>query len=319
MLKDLTYNVIVIDDEEDLYEDYVEFIENKLSAEGYILVHKRYEELGDLDECLLNDVDLFLVDLKFGKEDRGPEFIRRIRENHLTDILFYSSDAIAIRGNRSSGEFQGVFYAVRDENTSEIYDMIDRLITKMIKRSNTPLASRGIVLGCVAELDNVIKEKVESLLAKIDPTQRKSLIDKCTKIYFNSYKGQSGKIRDFMGCEFHSGMREWEDVKASNLDYDIVALVRNVSVTDSNKSFLVLLETYRALRGRDERYKAISHFSELLKERNILAHVQEQQREDGLYQFERFNSEDHLILSEETCRELRSTIIKYYLHISNLA
>ena len=77
MLKDLTYNVIIIDDEVDLYEDYAEIIEEKLSAEGYILTHERWEELTELENYPLDEVDLFLVDLKFGKEDKGPEFIKK--------------------------------------------------------------------------------------------------------------------------------------------------------------------------------------------------------------------------------------------------
>ena len=88
MLKDLTYKVIVIDDEVDLYEDYTEHIKEQLDSEGYFLQCERYEELCELDENPISDVDLFLVDLKFGKEDKGPEFIRKIRENYLTDILF---------------------------------------------------------------------------------------------------------------------------------------------------------------------------------------------------------------------------------------
>lgn len=318
MLRDLTYKVIVIDDEEDLYDDYIEYIEKKLSTEGYRLEHKRYEELSDLDEHPLNDVDLFLVDLKFGKEDKGPEFIRKIRENHLTDILFYSSDASAIQDNMKSGEFQGVFFAVRDENTSEITNMIDQLILKMIKRSNTPLSSRGIILGCVAELDNIIKEKIEGLLAKLNSKQHKSIMDNCTKIYFSSYKGQSKKICDFMGCDFHKGMRQWKEVKESYAKYEISSLVKNIYITDSSKNLQVLLKIYRALKGEDDLYNAISHFSELLNDRNIFAHVQEEKNNDGLYQFKRFNSDEYLVLSEEKCRKLRLAILNYYLHIKQI-
>lgn len=318
MLKDLTYKVIIIDDEEDLYEDYVDFMEKKLSTEGYLLVHERYEELSDLDAHPLSDVDLFLVDLKFGKEDKGPEFIRKIREHHLTDILFYSSDAMAIQENRKSGEFQGVFFAIRDENTSEITGMINQLIEKMIKRSNTPLSSRGVVLGRVAELDNIIKEKVEDLFQKINPTQRKKLMDECTKIYYEHYNSQSKKICEFMACDFHNGIRKWNEIKDSYSEYDISDLVRNIQITDSNKNFRILLKTYRALRGEDELYQTILHFSDLLSDRNIFAHVQEEQNENGLYQFKRLNKDDYLVLSEEKCRELRSAIINYYLHISKL-
>lgn len=260
MLKDLTYKVVVIDDEEDLYEDYVEFIEEKLKNEGYILNHERYEELSDLDDNPLNDVDLFLVDLKFGKEDKGPEFIKKIRENHLTDILFYSSDSKAIQTNRTSGEYQGVFFAIRDENKKEILDLITQLIQKMIKRSNTPLSSRGIVLGCVAELDNIIKSKIASILLKIDPNQRKKLMDECIKIYYESYKGYSKKINEFLGCDFHEGIRKWADVKESYCEYDLIELVKNAKITDSCKNFNLLLKTYKTLNGTDKIYTAISNF-----------------------------------------------------------
>ena len=318
MLKDLTYKVIVIDDEEDLYEDYVEFIEERLKREGYILNHERYEELSDLDDNPLNDVDLFLVDLKFGKEDKGPEFIKKIRENHLTDILFYSSDSKAIQSNRTSGEYQGVFFAVRDENKKEILDLIAQLIQKMIKRSNTPLSSRGIVLGCVAELDNIIKAKIASILLKIDLDQRKSLMDKCIKLYYESYKGQSKKINEFLGCDFHNGIKNWEDVKSAYSDYDLNELVKNVKITDSSKNFSVLLKTYKSLNGKDEIYSAISGFSDLLDDRNIFAHVQEELNEDNNYQFKRLNGTEYLVLTEEKCRELRAGIVNYYLHINSL-
>lgn len=318
MLKDLTYRVIVIDDEVDLYEDYVEFIEDKLKAEGYKLEHERFEELSDLDENPLYDVDLFLVDLKFGAVDKGPEFIRKIRENHLTDILFYSSDSSAIQTNRTSGEYQGVFFAIRDENKNEIFEMIAQLIKKMIKRSNTPLSSRGIVLGCVAELDNIIKAKVELLLARIDTTQRKQIVDRCLKIYYDSFKGQSRKIKDFWGCDFISGLTPWTDVKEAYTKNDLAELVNTVAVTDSNKNFRVLLELYKSLNGKDSIYEAIVDFTELLDDRNIFAHVKEEMNADGDYQFKKLKDDEYLVLSEEKCRELRNAIINYAEQINSL-
>jgi len=318
MLKDLTYKVIVIDDEVDLYEDYIEVIEKKLKNEGYILIHERYEELSELDENPLDDVDLFLVDLKFGKVDKGTEFIKKIRENHLTDILFYSSDSKAIQSKRTSGEYQGVFFAIRAENKNEILALLDQLINKMIKRSNTPLSSRGIVLGCVAELDNIIKSKVAMLFKRIDPSQRKSLVDCCAKVYYESYKGQSKKINEFLGCEFHNGMREWQEVKSAYTDFELVDLVNNVRITDSNKNFQVLLKTYKAINGKDTTYNAISDFITLLDDRNILAHVQEELNDDRKYQFKRLNGDEYLVLSEEKCRELRTAIINYFTHISKI-
>lgn len=318
MLKDLTYKVIVIDDDTDLYEDYVEFMEKRLTTEGYRLEHERFEELSELDEKPIHDVDLFLVDLKFGNEDRGPEFIKKIRENHLTDILFYSSDATSILSNKASGKFEGVFFAVRDEHKKEILPMIDKLIGKMIKRSNTPLASRGIVLGCVAELDNIVKQKVAKLLAVLNQEQRDKIIGKSLKIYYDSYKGQSGKINGFWGFDFHKGMRDWQEVKEGCKVDKLDELVNTVAITDSNKNFHVLLEIYRCINGKDETYKAIKDFVNLLDDRNIFAHVQEEFNADGFYQFKRLKDEEYLVLTEEKCRELRNALINYSAHIDSI-
>lgn len=41
MLRDLTYKVIVIDDDPDLYEDYIEEIQEILKEQGYLLKHDR--------------------------------------------------------------------------------------------------------------------------------------------------------------------------------------------------------------------------------------------------------------------------------------
>ena len=318
MLRDLTYKVVVIDDDPDLYEDYVEEIEDILQEQGYLLEHDRYEELIELEENSLEDVDLFLVDLKFGKENKGPEFISKIRENYFTDILFYSSDSKAIISSRSKGEFEGVFFAIRDEHKNEIKERIEQLINKMIKRSNTPLASRGLVLGCIAELDNIVKDKIHSLLVQIGPEQTEKLMNDCTRLYYNSYGGNSDKLKEFFGTDFHKGKLQWCVVKENYLKYDISNLVENVAITDSNKNFRVLLKTYEMLNGKDDTYKVIKDFIELLSDRNIFAHVREEKNDEGQYQFKKLNNDEYLVLSDEKCVELRNSIIKYHNLISDI-
>lgn len=318
MLRDLTYKVVVIDDDPDLYEDYIEEMEDILKEHGYLLKHDRYEELIELEENSLEDVDLFLVDLKFGNENKGPEFISKIRESCFTDILFYSSDSKAIIASRSKGEFEGVFFAVRDENKNEIRGRIEQLIEKMIKRSNTPLASRGLVLGCIAELDNIVKERIRLLLTKISPEQVEKLMNDCTKLYHTSYGGNSDKIKEFFGTDFHKGKLQWNEVKEKYVKYDIASLVENVAITDSNKNFRVLLKTYETLNGQDDTYNVIKDFIKLLSDRNIFAHVREEKNDEGQYQFKKLNNDEYLVLSDEKCVELRNNIIKYHRLISDI-
>lgn len=318
MLKDLTYKVIVIDDEEDLYEDYVEFIEGKLNSEGYKLCHKRYEELCDLEENIILDVDLFLVDLKFGKEDKGPDFIKKIRENQFTDILFYSSDSKTMETLRKSGDYQGVFFAIRDENKSEIYPMIEKLIQKMIMRANTPLSSRGIVLSCVAELDNLIKTKLPVLIDKISEEDQRDVLDKCLKIYYNSFRCGAKKHSDFWGYDFHSGIKKWEEIKNLNIKFDILELVNNIKLTDSNKNVKILLEIYKSINGKDSTYDSLNEMLKLLDDRNIFAHVQEEKNSDGIYQFKKLNGTEYLVLTKDKCRALRMGISNYCKILENL-
>lgn len=318
MLKDLTYRVVVIDDEAEHYEDYTEFIEEHLEEEGYLLDHNRYEVLEDLDDNQIEDVDLFLVDLKFGNEDKGPEFIRKIREKYLTDILFYSSDTTKIHQSRVSGEFQGVFFAVRDENKNEINALLEQLITKMIKRANTPLASRGIVMAGVSEIDNIVKDKVSKLEQQIPAEKVKSSYAACCKLFFESIKGRDKRNHDFWGIDFHTGLKQWEDIKEALPSYSLDSLVRNVAITDSSKNFSTLLSLYRAINGRDDTYHAISGFDSLLGDRNILAHVQETKNDTGYFQFKKLNGDDFLILNEETCKALRKAIIQYCKGINSI-
>ena len=318
MIKDLVYKVIVIDDEQDLYEDYIEKIEKRLKEEGYILEHDRYEEMSDIEQNPLNDVDLFLVDLKFGKDDKGPQFIRKIREKYFTDILFYSSDSKAIQENRKSGEYQGVFFAIRDENIDEISVMIDMLVSKMIKRSNTPLATRGIVLGCIAELDNIIKEKINKLLEFIDEEKKNILLTECLRLFFDSYKSSQKKLEEFFGYEFHKGIKSWPEIKECCETFELPNLITNVHLTDSNKNLRILLKTYEKINGKDDTYQQVQDFIEMLNDRNVFAHVREELNEQGEYQFQKLNGDDYLILSTDKCKEIRTLIIKYCNLLNNI-
>lgn len=311
MLKDLTYNVVVLDDEEELYEDYIEYIKDKLDVEGYIVEHIRMEEMSELEEYPLSNVDLFLIDLKFGSENLGPQFIKKIRENYYTDILFYSNDAKKIRECHQSGDYQGVFFAIRDENTTEIYDMISKLIEKMIKRSNTPLSSRGIVLGCVAEIDNIVKENIELLSTKISSDDSKRILDSCTKIFYDFYKSNSKKVKEFWGCDFFNVSGKWEDIKEQYVKEKIPEITNDIGITDSNKNLRILLKIYESINGKDENYNTISEVISLLSDRNVFAHVQEELNQDGVYQFKKLNNDEYLVLTEEKCRALRTSIIKY--------
>lgn len=170
----------------------------------------------------------------------------------------------------------------------------------------------------VAELDNIVKDKIHTLLMKIGSEQADKLMNDCTKLYYNSYSSNSDKIKDFFGTDFHKGKLQWCEVKEKYTKYEVSNLVENVAITDSNKNFRVLLKVYEVLNGKDDTYNIIKNFIELLSDRNIFAHVREEKSEDGQYQFKRLNNGEYLVLSDEKCIELRTSIINYYKAISNI-
>ena len=60
--------------------------------------------------------NLFLVDLKFGLEDIGNKIVKNIKEKmRVADVLFYSSSIEEINTAKTSGEYEGVYFAKRRE------------------------------------------------------------------------------------------------------------------------------------------------------------------------------------------------------------
>ena len=82
----------------------------------------------------------------------------------------------------------------------------------------------------------------------------------------------------------------------------------------------VLLKSYKTLyKKKDDTYKAIENFKNLLADRNTLAHVCETRNEKGEYQFKRAQKGGNLVLTERKSRELRKTIIRYYKIINSIS
>lgn len=323
MLDDLTYRLVIIDDESTFYDDYVdaarEFLENK----GFLLEpEKQMDRLDQLEKIDVGKIDLFLADLMLGKGDvkGGQLFIEKIREKSLADILFYSTDEKAIRNYKSSSEFdmQKVYFAIRDENYDSIEDRMIALLEESIKRANTPMATRGAILGCVAELDTLVKQKEDELLDGLeDEDKYEQILNKCIRIYYDSYKRQQKKRNDYFGNDFCGNMDKWENISRCRFNVNISDMIRNISITDSSKNLNVLQKTYEIINGKDETYALLKKVGELLDARNILAHV-EQEFTDGVYRFRRNAPDGYLELTEEKCIELRKDIIQAYKCIESL-
>ena len=180
----LAYNVAIIDDQKGFYDDYKVIIEEHLSKQGFIAKVDYINSDLDFAKYEISKPDLYMVDLKFGHIDQGQEFIKKIRKDYYTDILFYSSDHEAIQKYRQSAEMQGIYFAEKDEQTGEVDNLLKGLLDKMVLKSNSPRSTRGIVMECVSELDESVRNKIILLVKKI-PDGNKQIIEKEILKLFN--------------------------------------------------------------------------------------------------------------------------------------
>ena len=105
----LKYNVAIIDDKKLFFEEYKAMVDEFLEENGFNAEVEHIPSEQDFFSYPLEKPDLFLVDLKFGQDDKGQKFIEAIRNNYLTDVLFYSSDRKAIKNIERNWAHKGFF------------------------------------------------------------------------------------------------------------------------------------------------------------------------------------------------------------------
>ena len=304
----LRYSVAIIDDNKLLYKNYKAVIDEYLSENGFDADVEHIPSEQDFDDFPLDKPSLFLVDLKFGQVDKGQIFIEKIRGDYLTDVLFYSSDHDAIDKYRSELGSQGIFFAERDELNDEVEPLLEKMLCKMIARSNAPRATRGLVMECVAELDDKIKEKIILLLDKLPEDHREKYYKDVIRIIKSSSDGRLNKLQQFFDVPF---AEKRQNILSSgiSLDFSVPDLIENIRITDSSKNLNFLLSLYCLHYGKNDLYEQIKQYEKLLQKRNILAHVS-QVKEGDTYIFKsRDSGSPDYVLTDEECLMLRKTIL----------
>lgn len=315
----LKYNIAILDDQKEFFEEYKDTIEDYLNKQGFIANIDYIQSEREFNLYDLDIPDLFMVDLKFGIEDKGQKFIEKIRKDYFTDILFYSSDHEAIERYRKNADMQGIFFAEKDEQNDEVEVLLIRLLDKMLLKANAPRSMRGIVMECVAELDDMIKQKIELLESKItQSSQKEKTRRKILKHYKISNDGRNKKLSDFFATPFVGDKIAAEEIYEKARQFSISELIDNIHITDSQKNLQCLLIFYRELYGENDLYNEIRKYEDLLSKRNILAHVT-QEKIDGRYAFKHHTdtSEYYELTIEETL-SLRKIIISLEEYIMQI-
>lgn len=162
----------------------------KILKNHYLIpdISRKDGEEFDVTELTGNDYDLILMDYKLAAGKTGDTIVSAIRENDiLTDILFYSSEEQNMLSALSQGmpSIDGVYLTKRDYTI--FTEKAEKLIGKIVKRSEDVVNLRGFVLDNTSNFELRIKEILNICWQKFNDEQKSSLTEK-TIALLNSKK-----------------------------------------------------------------------------------------------------------------------------------
>lgn len=179
-----TFKILWFEDEP------VWFNMEKLRIEGILKTHYltpviewRDGDDFDLEELTGNDYDLIFMDYKLAEGKTGDTIVAAIRNSDiLTDILFYSSEEqnmlSAIR--EQMPPIDGVYLTKRDYTI--FTEKAQRIIQKIVKRSEDVVNLRGFVLDNTSAFEVRIREILNICWQKFTQEQKNTLTQTLTKL-----------------------------------------------------------------------------------------------------------------------------------------
>lgn len=179
-----TFKILWFEDEP------VWFNMEKLRIEGILTTHylipvieRRDGDDFDLEELTGNDYDLIFMDYKLAEGKTGDTIVAAIRNSDiLTDILFYSSEEqnmlSAIR--EQMPPIDGVYLTKRDYTI--FTEKAQRIIQKIVKRSEDVVNLRGFVLDNTSAFEVRIREILNICWQKFTQEQKNTLTQTLTKL-----------------------------------------------------------------------------------------------------------------------------------------
>lgn len=179
-----TFKILWFEDEP------VWFNMEKLRIEGILKTHylipvieRRDGDDFDLEQLTGNDYDLIFMDYKLAEGKTGDTIVAAIRNSDiLTDILFYSSEEqnmlSAIR--EQMPPIDGVYLTKRDYTI--FTEKAQRIIQKIVKRSEDVVNLRGFVLDNTSAFEVRIREILNICWQKFTQEQKNTLTQTLTKL-----------------------------------------------------------------------------------------------------------------------------------------
>jgi len=243
-----------------------------------------------------NDYDLILMDLKLANYDEpGTTIISKIRLLSLTTILFYSQEGErSVRKELSGKDLDGVFCSSRDE----VLEKFKKLFLVNIRKVEDVNNLRGVVMAETADLDCLMEEAI-SRYALTTSSKKESITNGLLTDLSRGLSNRSNKLASFT-------------TKTSLADKE---LQRTLDL--SNKSRLVHKINKSLSGGPVTGFKSTNFETDVIKKRNLLAHVVAKKNKDGEVVLE--STMGKLVFSHEEAVRIRKDLSRYRAELVRLA
>ncbi|WP_321470679.1 hypothetical protein [Halarcobacter sp.] len=294
----LDYKILWIDNEERFFKNHRAYIIDYIESKGFdanITEYMSFDEFKE-NEKLVEDqkkYDLFLIDLNLDHGRTGDEIISEIREHVLTDIIFYSTELRDVRLKINENNIEGIYSTSRNPYDFEekVTDVIDVTIKKVQDVNNL----RGLIMAEVSELDRIKKNIIQNFVIDADSNFKKYIKEKI----FSGIK----QDLESLNC-----LVKVEDSELSYEDIDLSELLNNFFYDTFKKSRTVY--KIKKTKCNEIDFKHEDYLKDVIAKRNVLAHEEEQVRENGT-KYLSYPNGNLLEFNETHCIQIRNDIKKY--------
>ena len=290
----LTYKVLWVDDNKDEFrkeekelKKYIEdlFFSPKIDFCEDLTAAKHFIETEKYD-VIFSDYNI--------DEERGDDFISFIRNKSVnTEVLFYSGQNQLPEGRLDRVTF---FFETGSHREERLLKKMKELISLTVAKLNDLTQLRGLVMSEVSELDDLMKNLVAS--------------------YCNNNCEDEKELRSYIVGKIEERVKESLDVSQVNCKKKCIhewkyKTVQEIVFEQNFDSYT----TARALNHiieikKFDIDKFLSNYnSEIIKNRNELAHCKAELKENGKEVLSTKNGEKDF--STDDINEIRRNIIKY--------
>ena len=294
----LLFTLLVVDDNPSNVNEATYILKEHLDEKGFDLDRRDApnlsgQSLKNLARSEGRDYDLVMIDYNLGLSDiNGATAAQRLRhELPYTDIVFYSSNPTHdLHDKLAEEKVSGVFIARRDELDNALIGLADTVIGKAIDLNHM----RGIGMAEVAEMDLLMEDTLKRAFGFTDE-QITAAAERTLQKLQESLDGDVNKVEDLYQKHGLSGVVSDSRIFSSTCKFRAVRRIAT-HLNDVPSSELEILKSYE---------------DEVIRNRNMLAHVKEGSSEEGKVILESLAADGIVVIDDSWMTNFRRQLRKH--------